>query len=95
MAEGSEIAKGLAEAAAAGALGRLLHYAMGGTKPTHWQLWLWELPAAAGLGLIGFGAAEYLQLGTWATVGLIVFVSHSGVKFLDNVISKVLGEKKS
>lgn len=86
-----EFFRNLIEAFVAGGLGRALYYALGAEKPSTLTLWLWQIPAAAGMGLIGFGIAEHLELVFWPEVALIVFVGAAGVKFIDALISRVTG----
>ena len=86
-----DLARGLAEAAGFGALGRAVYYAMGGQRPSKLAMWLWEFPAAIGLGVMAKGLAVHLELGFWPEVALIAFVSASGVKAMDAFIDRVFG----
>lgn len=86
-----EFYRSVIEAVAGGGLGRALYYALGAEKPGTLTLWLWQIPAAAGMGLIGLGIAEYLHLEFWPEVALIVFVGAAGVKFIDALITRVTG----
>lgn len=89
-----DFTKGLAEAAGFGALGRAVYYALNGKRPSTLALWLWELPAAVGLGVMAEGLAVYLELSLWPRVGLVAFVSAAGIKAMDAAIDRIFGSAK-
>lgn len=91
MASGDDLTRGLVEASAFGALGRAVYYALGGPKPSRLTMWLWELPAAIGLGVMANGLAVYLGLSDWPRVALICFCAAAGVKAVDAAIERFLG----
>lgn len=91
MANGDELMRGLAEATAFGALGRAVYYALGGQRPSRATMWLWELPAAIGLGVMAEGLAVYLELPMWPRVALICFCAAAGVKAMDAFIDRIFG----
>lgn len=88
---GDDFWKGLAHASLMGALGRMVYYALGGKAPSRAVLWLWEIPAAVGLGVMAKGLAVYLGLDPWPEAALIAFVAASGVKALDSAIERIFG----
>lgn len=90
----SEIARGMAEAAGFGALGRAVFYALGGQRPSRLALWLWEIPAAAGLGLMAKGLAVHMGLSFWPSAALACFFAAAGVKVMDAAIDRILGAVK-
>lgn len=87
-----DLVRGIAEAAGFGALGRAVYHALNGNRPSSVTLWLWEIPAAVGLGVMAQGLGVYLELSTWPRSALIAFVAAAGVKAIDAAIDRVFGE---
>lgn len=48
---------------------------------------LWELPVALGMGVLGEGLAEYLNLGDTGRVACVVFMAYLGPRGLEVVLS--------
>lgn len=90
-----DVLLGLAEAAGFGALGRAVFYALGGRRPGRLALWLWEIPAAVGLGVMGMALAEHYGLSWWQSGALTAFIAASGVELKNAVIDRIFsGGKK-
>lgn len=90
-----DLVRGLAEATGFGILGRLSYHALTGRRPTSLVLWLWELPAACGLGVMGQALGVWLELSDWPRAGLIAFVAAAGIKAIDAAIDRAFpGDRK-
>jgi hypothetical protein len=77
-----ELAVQGAAAGGLGMLGRLLALARASARPTGWSL-LWEVPIACGMGIIGKGVAEYLEVGGFQHYAVVIAVAYTGPRLLD------------
>jgi hypothetical protein len=84
-----DLVRGLTEAAGFGALGRLVYHALNGQRPSTVTLWLWEIPAAFGLGVMGQALGVWLELSDWPRAGLIAFIAAAGIKAIDAAIDRI------
>ncbi|WP_193183288.1 phage holin family protein [Nisaea sediminum] len=79
-------------------LGRLMYLAglcrRGDRRFWSWSL-LWEIPVAFGMGLIGAGVAEYLDLGQMGALGTIAVASYLGPRGAEATLERFLDRRST
>jgi hypothetical protein len=79
-----------AQAAGAGALGllgRVMTLARADRRPLGWSL-LWEIPVAIGMGIIGSGMADFLNLQNFAHHAMTISTGYLGPRILDQLFDR-------
>ena len=97
----SEIAAKSVGAGLLGLVGRAVHIAASANRPVGWQAIsvtvLWEIPIGLGMGVIGWGLADYIGLKGFPHYAMVVSVAIAGPKLisvlLDLAIQRVTGGK--
>lgn len=81
-----------AGAGALGLLGRLIAMSRMDRRPFGWSL-LWEIPTAVGMGIIGSGLADYLELKNFAHHAMTISVGYIGPRLVDEIFNRWLPPK--
>ena len=83
----------VATAGGFGLLGRLVYWAHHQSHHPIGLSLLWELPLALGMGFIGMGIGEYLQLTEKQTDALMICVSYVGPRVIDILLLRMTSKK--
>jgi hypothetical protein len=75
-----------------GLLGRILALAHNSGRPTGWSL-LWEVPIAIGMGIIGKGVAEYLEVRGFQHYAVVIAVAYTGPRIIDLALARYAATK--
>lgn len=81
-----------AAAGGLGMLGRLIALAGATRRPSGWSL-LWEVPLAIGLGVVGKGLADWLQLTGFPAYAVTIAVAYVGPRALDIALERYAASK--
>lgn len=80
---------GLRELAAAGGfgmLGRALHFVREDKRPLGWRLWIWELPVALAMGIMGRGIADLMGWDGFPEYSTMIAAGYLGPRIVDLLI---------
>lgn len=81
-----------AAAGGLGMLGRMIALASTTRRPSGWSL-LWEVPLAIGMGVVGKGLADWLDLSGFPNYALTIAVSYVGPRALDIALDRYAAGK--